>query len=63
MELSVEGEFRSLTVSGIKLLCTLVVWQWTLLYLLSGVSRVSRLWLCVLSSSVSGALCRYLDEM
>lgn len=43
--------------------CSVVWWQWTLLYLLSGVSRVSRLWLCVLSFSVSWALCRYLSEM
>ena len=34
-----------LTARVMKLLCSLVVWQWILLYLLPGGSRVNRLWL------------------
>lgn len=39
---SVEAEFRSLTGCGMKLLCSLEVRKWMLLYHLSDGSRVNR---------------------
>ena len=47
-------EMRNLTAWGVKLLCSLVVRQQILVYLLSDGSRVNTLWLGVLSFSISG---------
>ena len=52
--MSDEDELRRLTAWVKKLLCSLVVRQQILVYLLSDGSRVNTLWLGVLSFSISG---------
>ena len=54
---SLDDELRSLRAGGLKPLCSLVLDQWILLYILPDGSRVNRLWLgWVLSSGVLWAL-------
>ena len=59
---SVEDELRSLTAWGLKLQCSLVVWQWILSFFQIAAGWTDCGWLWVLSLSILQTLCRNLPS-